>query len=269
MFGEPLRVNQIVLEHLLQDGSQQQQLGTRHGAEPEVGVSGQLHFPGVYDNERSAVAGGSFDRHAHHVVAFRQVGVKHQYAAGFFQIPNGIGGARIAENVFQAPGEGGLDVTGMIDVVGVHAGAGEFLGQVKLLVGAVGSGDQAETAAGLVRAQVLGNQIQRFFPCRVFQPTVATYHGPAQALAAGQVTEAKLPLVAGLAVVCGRVKLGNGANHPALLVDFEVHLAAHRAVGADGAFHPCGLFPFALAFGKSPDGADVYAGAAELTAGFQ
>ena len=203
-------------------------------------------------------------------MAFREVGVERQNAAGFFQIPKGIGGGGVAQHIFQFHGNGGLRVAGVVQVVGIHPVPREFLGQIQLLVGAVVSRQQPEPfARALVRTQALGNDLQGFIPVRRFQPPVAPDEGTAQPLPTGNPGKPEFALVTRLPAIGRRIDFGNGANDPALLVQLQVDLAPHRAVAADGALYAGRLFPLALPFRERAHRAHINAGAAKLAARLQ
>ena len=269
VLGEPFGVSEAFVDDSFQDGADEHQLGARDWAQPEIGVAGQLHFSDVDDDERGTGLGGLFDGHADDVVAFGEVGVEDEDAAGLCQVPDGVGGAGVSEYVFQPADQRGLGVTGVVDIVGVHAEACEFLGEVKLLVGAVGSGDETESGAVLVRSELFGNQVEGLVPGGGFQLTVAANQGSAQPLAAGDMAESELALVASLAVIGRRVEFGHGADDPALLILLQVDLAADRAMGADGALDAGGFFPLVVPLGECAYGTDVDAGTAEFAARFQ
>ena len=137
MLGQPLSVNQVFFQHHLQDGADEHQFGARDRPQPQFGVAGQFHFPTVDNNQGHAGLGSLLDGNADHVVALGEVGVENQDAVGVLQVPDGVGGAGVAQHVFQAPAQVGLHVAGMVQAVGLHPDVSELLGQIKLLVGAV------------------------------------------------------------------------------------------------------------------------------------
>ena len=126
-------------------------------------MASQLHFPRVDDDQLGAFSGRSLDGHAHHVLLFGKIGVDHQDAASLFQLPDGIGGGGVPQSSFQPNGQFRLGVGGLVHVVGVHHRPGKFLGQVMLLVGAVGRGEDGKGVASVIR-QPAGDVIQRLVP---------------------------------------------------------------------------------------------------------
>ena len=238
-------------------------LGAGGWAQPHVGIAGQLHFPGVDDHQFGVFPGGPFDGHRHHVVFLGDVAVENDDAARFFQVPDGVGGPGVTQRLLQAQGQLGLGVGGLVDVIGLHGGAGELLGQVVLFIGAVGRGQKGEGLSGIF-GQSRGNNFQSFIPGCLHQLAVAAHQGGVQPAGVVHELEAELALEAGLALIGRRVDLRDGADQRPVAVILDVHLAAHRAEGADGALDLTGLVPLVVTFDQRAHGADVDAGAAEF-----
>ena len=130
----------------------------------------------------------------------------------------------------------------VVDVVGVQQGADELLEDVVVLVGGLGAGIAGDGVAAVVVAdahQFVGHQVERLVPCGLapdglgaasFVAVGADERG-AHAAGVLDVVGAIAPLDAQHAVVGGHAKRRfDGVD--VVILDLQVHLAAHAAVGA-------------------------------------
>ena len=81
--------------------------------------------------------------------------------------------------------------------------------------------------------------------------------------------EAELAFEAGLAVIGGGVDLRHYPDQRTVAIVLDVHLAAHRAEGADRPFHLPGFVPFVVPFDQGAYRTDIDTGAAKFAARLQ
>ena len=268
VLGQPLLVLQPLLDQRAQQPAQEEQLGTRDGAQPDMGVPGELDFPRVDDHQLRFLAGGLLDRDAHHVLLFGQIGVEHQDGPGLGQVPYGIGGGRNAQGVFQLQHQFRVGVGGMVHIVGTHHGPGELLGQIMFLVGAGGGREERKGLAG-VPGQPGRDVVQRLVPRGLLEQTVPAQQGSAQAGGVVHVFQPEFSLETGLPAVRRGIDFGNRADQLIAVIELQIQLAAHGTVGADGALDPPRFLPLVVPFHQGAHRAYVNAGAAELASRLQ
>ena len=268
VLGQPFVFLEALVDDRFQQPAQKQLFGAWGRPQPNVGVPGQFHFPGVYDHQLGVLPGRPFDGDPHHVVFFGDVAVENDDAGGFFEVPDGIGGPGVAQRLLQAQSQFGLGVGGLIDVIGLHGCPGELLGEVVLFIGAVGRGQEGESLSGIF-GQSRGYHVQRLIPSCLHQLAVAADQRSLKTAGVVHELEAKFSFEAGLALIRRGIYLRHGADQGTIAVVLEVHLTAHRTEWADRPFHLPGLVPFVVAFDQRAHWADIDAGAAEFAARLQ
>ena len=262
-------VDQPLVHDDLEHPADKRQVGSRIGAQPQVGVARQFRLARVDDDETLlAGADGLLDGHGEHVLLLRYVGADDEDAGGVARLLNRRRARIVAEHVVDALHQAWPVVGGGVHVVGLHGDAGELLGEVELLVGVARRGDEGELGA-LVPRQALCRRGDSLVPARGLKASVAPHQRLLDALAGVDVLEAEFALVAGVALIGGAVQLADGAYHLAEAVDLVGELAPDGTLGADALLVVGRALPLVLRLHKRAHGADVDAQAAELAARFQ
>ena len=173
--GDELLVHQSLVQDYFGHSVKQGHVGTRVGAEPQVGVIAHVDSAGVDNDELSAPfhhgpahAGGR-----HRVVGSRVAADDHQ-ATGILVVGVGVAGGAAAQG-----GQHGLhrwrvaQAGAVVDVVGLHDEAGKLLLDVPVLVGGLGRAEGAEVVVPVVD-QPVGDQVQGLVPGGLAELTVLT-----------------------------------------------------------------------------------------------
>ena len=222
--------------------TQEEQFGPGRRTQPDMSVTGQLHFSRIDDHQFGVALGGPFNRHANYVVFFGNVGVEHQDATRILKIPDRIGGRGVAQGVLQGFGQLRLHIRCLVHVIGVHHHSGEFLAKIVLFGGALGRGQQGKRVAGIL-GQSGRYQVQGFFPGGFLQYSVAADQRFAQPIRAVDVLQAEFAFETSLTPVGRRVEVWDGPDQTARGVYLQVELAANGTMGTDGALHPGSFLP--------------------------
>ena len=150
----------------------------------------------------------------------------------------------------------------VIYVVGLHNQPGKLLGQIVLLIAALGRGEEGKAIA-LVAIQFSRHQTEGLLPGCRHQFAVFPDERHSEPLRALHEAETKAALDAELAVVGQAVAFAPHPHYP-VVQDAYLYPAAHAAVGANRVRAPLRPLPFLRAGEEGAGGADIDTCAAEL-----
>jgi len=210
-------------------------------------------------------------RHPQHRVVLRGVGANDEIDLGIVgDVVEGIGHRPGTKCCGQTGhGRGVAETRAVVNVVSPYHRPGEFLHDVVLLIGALGGAEHPDGVAAMLffyLTQLADHQVQGLVPGGLDELAALLDQRPGQPVGVVGEVEAEAPFDAGPTVVGWPVPRRLHLDD-AIVLDVQVKLAAHAAVGAGGLHVPeLPLAPLALAFDgdQRAGGADLHAHPAEL-----
>jgi hypothetical protein len=139
----------------------------------------------------------------------------------------------VPEHIFKRGYQFRPQIGSYVYIIGLHNRTSKFLGNVIVFIGTSVRRDESELRP-FELTEAIYREIDGFYGSCLVISTIGLQQGLNESFPAVYKIKAKFSFEAPLSFVDWRMSIWDSSNQPVSLIDFQIHLAADRAVWANG-----------------------------------